>query len=198
MLRQVVDHCATVNKNLKNHAWQTQLDWWKRNGSFVEAAEFGFSYNLITLNGNRQSAGSRYAMALAMDVALEAETLANPIVKASDKMLSCEGVLAEYNEGKMDLSKNRDLYKLLLSLDQQKGRQASDLLIRQAQVVAHSGEKYSRSSITAERLVGRNVCPGPQVNTLKADWPAEIFEATCPDKSVVLVSCEWGNCKIRD
>ena len=59
-----------------------------------------------------------------------------------------------------------------------------------------TGEKYSRSSITAERLVSRNICKTPKVRTLKANWPAEIFEATCPDKSSAVVTCDWGNCKI--
>lgn len=196
-LRQIADHCGGISTTLENRSWQTHQSWWKRNGSFVEAAEFGFSYNLITLNGDRQVAGSRYAMALAMDVALEAQTLAQPVVQASDRALSCETVLAQYNEGKMDLNKNRDLYKLLLTLDQQKGRQGKDLYVQQAEVSSKTGKKYSRSSITAERLVIRNRCRDPKVQTLKASWPAEIFEATCPDKSSILVSCDWGNCEIR-
>ena len=50
-LRQIADYCGDISTTLENHSWQTHQSWWKRNGSFVEAAEFGFSYNLITLNG---------------------------------------------------------------------------------------------------------------------------------------------------
>jgi len=196
-LRQIVNHCGTLSTTLKNRGWQTQQDWWKRNGSFVEAAEFGFSHNLVKLNGDRRAAGSRYAMAVAMDVALEAESISNPVIQSSDRMLSCESILAKYGEGKMDLNTNRDLYKLLLTLDQQKGRYGKDLFVQQAKIDTKTGERYSRSSISAERLVIRKVCRAPKIATLKADWPSEIFEATCSDNKTALVTCEWGNCKVR-
>ncbi|MBL4583388.1 MAG: hypothetical protein JKX83_02115 [Pseudomonadales bacterium] len=197
-LRQIATHCGSLSQTLKNRSWQTQQSWWKRNGTFVEAAEFGFSYHLISITGDRQVSGARYAMALAMDVSFEAENVASSVVQASDRKLACESALSEYNEGKMDLNKNRDLYKSLLSLDQQKGRHGKDLLVEQARVSTKTGERYSRSSVTAERLVIRQVCAKPKIKTLKASWPSEIFEATCPDKSAVLISCHWGNCDIRN
>ncbi len=196
-LRTLVQHCNEVSKSSEQEAWKAQKEWWKRNGAFVEAADYGFSYNMINFTGNRQETGARYAMALTFDVVDEAENRVSETLKEGVSEEACIAALLDYRDGNKDLSDNKELYSLLLNLVQQKKSRGPDLLLQQAELDIEKGKKYSRSSITAERLAIRTVCPGAVVHTLKANWPLEIFEASCPDKSYVLVECEWGNCKVR-
>ena len=195
-MRKVMAHCSSQQPLLKDKAWAAQKNWWKRNGLFIEAADYGFSYNLLTLNGDRQETNARYAMALALEVEKTADSRAK-IVTSSKDTETCAKVIAEYNEGTRDLNKNSEFHPTLTALYQARKTQGDDLLLKQAQVAKKSGKRFSRSSITVERLINRTVCPRAKVNTLKSNWPTEIFEAICPDKSYALVSCEWGNCKVR-
>ena len=196
VIRKVVDQCGELSVELKNIAWMTRKEWWRRNGPFVEAADYGFSYNMLSLTDERQRTGARYAMAVAYDVAYESEEIVTSALSSGNKQRVCQELLGEYREGEKDLNKNKSLYDLLLSLVQVSKNKHEDLLLKQAEVSAKSGKKFSRSSITAERLANRQVCPRSLVSTLKADWPIEVFEVTCPDKSFSIISCSWGNCKV--
>lgn len=196
VIRKVVDQCGELSIELKSNAWMARKEWWQRNGPFVEAADYGFSYNILTLTDKRQQTGARYAMAMAYDVAYESEAIVNSAFASGNKQDVCEALLSDYSEGKKDLSKNKNLYGLLLSLVQASENQHEDLLLKQAEVSIKNGRKFSRSSITAERLANRQVCPRSSVSTLKADWPVEVFEVSCPDKSFAIIACNWGNCKV--
>lgn len=195
-MRKVMVHCTATQPLLRDKAWQAEKNWWKRNGLFIEAADYGFSYNLLTLNGSRQETNARYAMALALEVQKAADSRAKIVTTSSDPE-NCVKIISEYNDGGRDLNKNSEYHPILTSLYQARKSQGPDLLLKQARVAEKTGKKYSRSSITAERLVNRSVCPRAKVTTLKSNWPTEIFEARCPDKTYALISCEWGNCKIR-
>ncbi|MBL4607085.1 MAG: hypothetical protein JKY01_04570 [Pseudomonadales bacterium] len=195
-MRRVMDYCSEAQPALKNKAWEAKKNWWQRNGLFIEAADYGFSYNLLTLNGDRQETNARYAMALALEVEKTANSRAK-IVTTSQGAAACTKIIAEYNEGSRDLDKSSEFHPILTALYQAKKTHGDDLLLKQARVAKVSGKRFSRSSITAERLVKRTVCPRAIVKTLRSNWPTEIFEATCPDKSYSLISCEWGNCKVR-
>ena len=196
VIRKVVDQCGELSVELKNTAWMTRKEWWQRNGPFVEAADYGFSYSILSLTDDRQRTGARYAMAVAHDVIYESEEIINRAFSSGDKQRVCQDLLGEYSEGVKDLNKNKNLYDLLLNLVQVSKNQQEDLLLKQAEVSVKSGRKFSRSSITAERLANRQVCPRSSVSTLKADWPVEFFEVVCPDKSFAIISCSWGNCKV--
>ena len=195
-MRKVMVHCTTTQPLLKDKAWQAEKNWWKRNGLFIEAADYGFSYNLLTLNGDRQETNARYAMALALEVQKTAESRAK-IVTTSTDPANCGKIISEYNEGTRDLNKSSEFHPVLTSLYQSRKNHGDDLLLRQALVAKKTGKKYSRSSVMVERLVARTICPRAKISTLKSNWPTEIFEASCPDKSYALISCEWGNCKVR-
>jgi len=195
--RKLADQCNGVSKKSEQQVWRAQKEWWKRNGDFVEAADYGFSYNLINLTGERQETGARYAMALSYDIVHEAESQAKESTENGLSEESCIELMSAYREGKMDLSENKDLYALLLNLVQQKKTLGKDLQLQQSRLEVKKGQKYSRSSITAEKLAKRTVCPEAIIHTLKSNWPLEIFEATCSDNSYVLIECEWGNCKTR-
>jgi len=195
--RKLAEHCQGVSNATEQQVWRAKKEWWKRNGVFVEAAEYGFSYNLIDLTGNKQEMGARYAMALSYDIVFAAENRASESIAEGLSEEACIEVMTDYRDGKMDLSENKDLYALLLTLTKDKKSLGEDLQLRQAKLELEKGRKYSRSSITAKKLAKRTICPGVVIHTLKSNWPLEIFEAACPDKTYALIECEWGHCKAR-
>lgn len=195
--RKLADHCNSVSKATEQHVWRAQKEWRQRNDVLVEAADFGFAYNMINLTGERQETGARYAMGLGFDVVHDAEKKANDIIQAGLSESDCFELMAEYKDGKKDFSENKDRYAMLLSLLQEKKKFGEDVLLEQAALEVKEGKSYSRSSITAQKMAARSICPGAKILTLKSQWPLEIFEASCPDDSYVLIDCKWGNCKPR-
>jgi len=193
--RKLSEHCRGVSKIAANKVWRAQKKWWERNGVFIEAADYNFSYNLINLTGERQETGARYAMGLSYDIVYEAESRANETITNGLEEEACIEVMSDYSDGKMDLSENKDFYALLLNLVQQKKDQGDDLQLKQSRLEVQKGQTYSRSSITARNIARRTVCPGVVIQTLKSKWPLEIFEAVCPDESYALLECKWGHCK---
>lgn len=195
--RKLADHCNSVSKATEQHVWRAEKEWRQRNDVFVEAADFGFAYNMINLTGDRQETGARYAMGLSFDVVHDAEQKAQDIIKSGLSHDDCFDLMAEYKDGKKDFSENKERYAMLLNLLQEKKRSGEDTLLKQAQLEVKKGRSYSRSSITAQKMAARSICPGAKILTLKSKWPLEIFEASCPDKSYVLIECKWGNCQPR-
>ena len=196
-LRNLAEQCINVSDTTDQEVWRTQKEWWKRNGTLVEAADYGFSYNVLNLTGDRQDTGARYAMSLSFDVVSDAKMRANEALQEGKTDITCQAALAEFKDGNNDLKRESEFYSLLRDLALEKNNKGEDLLLKQAELAVQKGKKYSRSSVTAERLAKRTTCPGVIVHTLKSDWPLEIFEAACPDKTYVLVECNWGTCKIK-
>ncbi len=196
--RKLADECSKVSVTAKQAAWRGYRSWWKRNGSLVEAADYGLSYNLVTLTGDRLETGARYAMGLTFDIVYEAENRVAEMLASGDKEDTCVDVMGEYRDGAMDLREDRDLYDSLVVLQQRQDTQGSDLLLKMSEIHKKKGKKYSRSAYTVERMVKREGCVKPKVRSLKADGPNEILEAVCADKTFMLVRCEWRNCKIQN
>jgi hypothetical protein len=198
VVRKLADECSQQSVTAKQAAWRGYKSWWKRNGNLVEAADYGLSYNLVTLTGDRQETGARYAMGLTFDIVTEAERRVEELLIDGDKEETCVDVMGEYRDGAMDLSEDKGLYDLLVGLQQEQDTMGADLLLKTSRIEAKKGKKYSRSAYTVERLVKREGCVKPKVKSLKADGPNEILEATCADKTFMLVRCEWRNCKIQN
>lgn len=197
-VRKLKDQCAQVSQSANQAAWRGYRSWWKRNGNLVEAADYGLSYNLVTLTDNRLETGARYAMGLTFDIVAEAEQRVAELLDGGNKESTCIDVMAEYQDGSMDLREDGEMYDLLVNLQQKQGRNGEDLALKISKIEDKKAKKYSRSAYVAERLVKREGCVKPRVRALKADGPNEVLEAVCADKSFMLVRCEWRNCKIQN
>lgn len=197
-VRQLTDQCSNVSIAAKQSAWRGYRSWWTRNGNLVEAADYGLSYNLVTLTDDRQETGARLAMGLTFDIVAQAQQQVDKLLNVSDKEEACIDIMSEYRDGKMDLREDQNLYPLLVTLQQQQQQQGEDLFLKIATIEDKTDKKYSRSAYVVEKLVKREGCVKPKVRSLKADGPNEVLEATCADNSFLLVRCEWRNCKIQN
>ena len=197
-VRKLTDACGKVSVSASQAAWRGYRSWWKRNGNLVEAADYGLSYNLVTLTNDRLETGARYAMGLTFDIVAEAEQRVADLLAGSNKEDACLEVMSEYRDGSMDLQEDDEMYGLLVKLQHQQENKGQDLALKISKIEDKKSKKYSRSAYVAERLVKREGCIKPRVRALKADGPHEVLEAVCADKSFMLVRCEWRNCKIQN
>lgn len=197
-LRQWVDACRDVNADIRQQALLTRQNWWQRNGAFVQGADFGLAYDLVQVTDERVETGARVAMALTWNIVEAAEADVRERLAGRQAAEVCRDVLEQYSRGDYDLRSNSRLYNELVSLQGRQQRQGDDLRLKQAAVNAASGKVYGRSFYVVEKMAVRNGCAGARVQLLKNAWPNEVYDATCPDGSQLLVRCEWGNCRLTD
>ena len=198
-LRSWVDACEGVSAKAKQAAYTARQNWWKRNGAFVESADFGLAYDMITVTDERAETGARVAMALTWQVVETAEKEVNDLLDgASDREDLCLRVLSQYNQGERDLRGNDKVYDSLVNLQRRYQSEGTDLNLKRAAVESKTGKIYGRSFYVVEKMAKRNGCSGAEVQLLKNAWPFEVYDARCPDGSYLLVRCEWGNCLVTE
>ena len=88
-VRKLTDACTKVSVSASQAAWRGYRSWWKRNGNLVEAADYGLSYNLVTLTNDRLETGARYAMGLTFDIVAEAEQRVAELLEGDNKEGTC-------------------------------------------------------------------------------------------------------------
>jgi hypothetical protein len=57
-LRLWVEHCQDMSSKAKQSAWQAKKNWWRRNGAFVEGADFGLTREIMLVSGERDVTGA--------------------------------------------------------------------------------------------------------------------------------------------
>ncbi|WP_430461984.1 hypothetical protein ACQUQU_04100 [Thalassolituus sp. LLYu03] len=198
-LRAWVDACEKVSADTRQAAYTARQNWWKRNGAFVESADFGLGYDIIHVSDERAETGARMAMALTWQVVETAENEVNDLLSSSGNRADlCKRVLDQYNNGERDLHGNSDVYDSLVSLQRRSEREGKDTSIKRAAIESKTGKVYGRSFYVVEKMAKRQGCAGAEVHLLKNAWPFEVYDARCPDDSYLLVRCEWGNCLVTD
>ena len=145
-VRKLTDACSNVSIAAKQSAWRGYRSWWTRNGNLVEAADYGLSYNLVTLTDDRLETGARLAMGLTFDIVAQAQQQVDKLLSDSDKEEACIDIMSEYRDGKMDLREDQNLYPLLVNLQQRQQQQGEDLLLKIATIEDKKDKKYSRSA----------------------------------------------------
>lgn len=195
-LRTWVHACQKQGPELRRSAMLTYQNWWQRNGSFVESADFGLSYGIVRVSEERVESGARLASGITWNLVQNADLDLQKrfIPNRADKV--CYSVLADYDSGKYDLGKNNKWYKELVDLQRLKQQKGEELTRQQAQVVAATGKEYGRSFYVTERLVQREGCNEADVRLIKNTWPNEVYDARCSDQSYLVIQCEWGNCRV--
>jgi hypothetical protein len=198
-LRLWVEHCEGINGKVKQVAWQAKKNWWRRNGAFVEGADYGLTREIMLVSGDRDVTGANVAMGLTSQVVNEAEKEMQAILDgSSNQQKLCLNMLGKFNDGAYDLRDNNKYYPTLVDLQRRAQRDGTDLEEKSAKLAVNKQRKFGRSLYSVEKLAKRSGCPGANVKVIKADWPHEVYDVQCPDKSYVLVRCEWGNCLINE
>lgn len=198
-LRLWSDHCSQIDPQVKQKAWQAQKNWWQRNGAFVEGADYGLTREVMLVSGDRDVTGANVALGVTTQVVEDAEAEMASILKESgDQKKLCLNMLAKFNDGEYDLRDNNQFYPTLVDLQRRSERDGKNLEEKSAALEVKKQRKFGRSLYVVEKLSKRAGCPGGKAKVIKADWPNEVYDVTCPDKSYILVRCEWGNCVIND
>lgn len=197
-LRKLADRCSNVSTSAKQASWRSLNSWWKRNGSLVEAADYGLTYNMVSLSGDRLETGARYAMGLTFDIVSMADQEVASLLGSRPSEGMCKDLMESYRSGEKDIREGSEHYSELVKLQQQSDAKGRDLTLEIAKLTRKKGKTFSRSAYTVERMLKREGCAGAKISTLKADWPHEVFESRCADNSYMLIRCEWGNCKVQD
>lgn len=197
-LRTWVDACKSVSPVMRQEAMITRQNWWRRNGDLVEGADFGLAYDLVHISGERAATGARVAMALTWNIVQNAQTEVQARLEDQDSELVCRDIMSQYNLGKFDISNNEKLLQALHDLRSRKTLQGNDLRMKQAEVYRQAKTEYGRAFYVAEKIASRRGCEGGQVQFLKNDWPNEVYSVSCPNKSYLIMRCEWGNCRVAD
>lgn len=198
-LRLWVEHCRSLGPKVRQAAWQAKTNWWRRNGAFVEGADYGLTREIMLVSGDRDVTGANIALGVTTQVVEDAEAeMAGILQGSSDQRGLCLNMLAKFNDGDYDLRDNNQFYPTLVDLQRRSQRNGKDLMEKSAALVVNKQRKFGRSLYVVEKLAKRSGCPGANVKVLKTDWPHEVYDVTCPDQSYILVRCEWGNCLVNE
>jgi hypothetical protein len=198
-LRLWVEHCRDIGPKVKQAAWQAKKNWWRRNGAFVEGADYGLTREIMLVSGDRDVTGANIALGLTTQVVEDAEAeMASILDESGDQRKLCLNMLSKFNDGDYDLRDNNQFYPTLVDLQRRAQRDGKNLEEKAAALVKKKQRKFGRSLYVVEKLAKRSGCPGANVKVIKSDWPHEVYDVTCPDKSYILVRCEWGNCLVND
>lgn len=198
-LRTWTQKCEGYGGQVRQLSWQARKNWWQRNGTFVESADYGLTRGVMKVSGSRDVTGANLALGITADIVDGAEKEVDGLLKASgNKEQLCIKMLTKFNDGDYDLRDNNNLYPVLVELQNQAEQNGGLLVEEKAALDLSKKRSFGRSLYAVEKLVKRNGCPGATVKILKNNWPHEVYDVQCPDKSYVLVQCEWGSCIMSD
>lgn len=198
-LRLWVDHCQNISGKVKQVAWQAKSNWWRRNGAFVEGADYGLTREIMLVSGDRDVTGANIALGLTTQVVADAEAEMKLILDSSgDQEKLCLNMLSKFNDGDYDLRDNNKYYPTLVDLQRRAQRDGKNLEEKAAALAMNKQRQFGRSLYVVEKLAKRSGCPGAKVKVIKSDWPNEVYDVQCPDNSYILVRCEWGNCLLNE
>jgi hypothetical protein len=198
-LRLWVEQCQGMSGKAKQIALQAKGNWWRRNGAFVEGADFGLTREIMLVSDDRDVSGANLALGITTQVVEDAEAEMKRLLEASGNQEKlCVNMLSKFNEGDFDLRDNNQFYPVLVGLQRRAQQEGVDLKEKSAALTVKKKRKFGRSLYVVEKLAKRSGCPGANVKVIKVDWPHEVYDVQCPDNSYVLVRCEWGNCLLSE
>ncbi len=198
-LRLWVDHCQNMSGKLKQVAWQAKSNWWRRNGAFVEGADYGLTREIMLVSGDRDVTGANIALGITAQAVQDAEAEMRLILDESGNQEKlCLNMLSKFNDGDYDLRDNNQFYPTLVDLQRRAQQNGQELQEKSATLAINKQRKFGRSLYVVEKLAKRSGCPGANVKVIKSDWPHEVYDVQCPDNSYILVRCEWGNCLLNE
>ncbi len=196
LLRTWEESCKDVNLDVRQKALLTRQSWWDRNGTFVEAADFGLAYDMIKISDDRAETGARLALAVTWNIVEDADQAVEKRLSKGDAAATCTTIMEAYSKGHYDLRGNKKHYQQLVELQALKQTQGTDVKLKQASVERINQKEFGRSFYVVEKTADRYGCSNANVQLIKNNWPTELYDVSCPDNSKFFVQCEWGNCRL--
>lgn len=196
LLRTWEESCKEVDLDIRQKALLTRQNWWDRNGTFVEAADFGLAYDIVKVSDDRAETGARLALAVTWNIVEGADQEVEQKLSSGNAAKTCAEVMDAYNKGQHDLRGNKKHYKQLVELQTLKKAKGNDVKLKQASVERVNQKEYGRSFYVVEKTAARYGCSNAKVQLIKNNWPTELYDVNCPDNSNFFVQCEWGNCRL--
>jgi len=195
-LREATDQCAVVGSGERRLAERERVEWWKRNGSYVLAADYG----ILQLNWEDAPEKSEpqravLAMQLLENIQIESALLLDDWFGDYEESNECEKLFKQVNKGKFDLDDNKKRKKILDTLVGKRQDMSNDAEL--ARSINSRYRKYGRSLFVVEKALKVAGCSTPNIALLRNSWPIEVYDAVCSQKDYLLVKCEWGRCEIK-
>lgn len=191
--------CSEVSTRTHYAAREARAAWWQRNGEYIKSADFGLSYNIVTVTDDRIETGARLAMAMMWDIRTRSsKAVSDSLANKSNKETICLNTLEEYKKGKKDISANPQMSALLSDLKRYSQENQQDMDLRRAKISVNKTDQYGRSFYVAEKFAQDLGCSAPSVRLVKGEWPNEVYDLECTDRPFVLLRCEWGSCRAME
>ena len=188
--------CSQVSSRARQVAETTRDEWWGRNSDKVRSADFGLASNIMGVSDERISTGARMAMGVTWEIQERAvNTVRAKIEDSSDKEGLCLKIMSQYRNGDWDIRGSEEMNEMLASMRNNASAQSADKKVRESMIKASTGVRYGRSFYVVETLARQEGCSEARVSLIKGEWPNEIYNVDCQEKPLLLVRCEWGQCR---
>lgn len=194
VMRAWVRACQSVSLRTRKESKEARTSWWQRNQEAVSSADFGLSYDLLTIGDDRLESGARLAMGMTWDIVKHAEQEVAGLSDASEPEKLCTENLTAYINGERDIEMSDELQDLQLRKQVQK----DDVDLQRARIEKKRKVQYGRSYFAVEKMALKSPCFSRKVSLLGARWPIEVYDAHCKDDRYALYRCEWGSCVLVD
>ncbi len=195
-LREATELCSTLGSTERRLAQKERVDWWKRNGNYVVAADYG----LLELNwsdANTVNEGQRAVLAMQVleNVQLDAQATVSGWLGEFENTDDCIKLFKQVNKGKLDITKDKSDVEVLDALAAKRQDVSNDAEL--ARTINARYRKYGRSMYIAEKELKAQGCSKPQIALLRNSWPLEVYDAVCDQQDYVVVTCDWGRCEVK-
>ena len=196
VLREAVASCKLHGGETRRMAERGQLDWWRRNGHFVLAADYGvLQLNWHAYREQSEAQRALNGMALLENIQLDAQTQLNDWLGQSASAGKCDKLFSRVQKGSLDLTKKSSIERELSKLHQQRQDLTADAASLRS--INNRYRKYGRSLFNAEEALREAGCSEPNLALLRNSWPLEVYDSICSADDYVLVTCHWGRCEIK-
>ncbi|WLD59589.1 hypothetical protein NFC81_07350 [Salinispirillum sp. LH 10-3-1] len=194
-LRALVSACDRVSGPASAEAREADREWWRRNATMMQAADYGFIRELESFaDSRREESLVLFTMnaGYALDQQMQ-ESVAKRLDTRNPERV-CLQELASFRAGDRDLSRNARHYSELVALSTE--ARVDQNALRSSRAPASANRDFGRSFYQTEAALAAVGCRQPQIAMLKNDWPTEVYEAQCQDTTYQLVRCEWNRCEV--
>jgi hypothetical protein len=167
-LRLWVEQCQGMSGKAKQIAWQAKSNWWRRNGAFVEGADFGLTREIMLVSDHRDVSGANLALGITTQFVEEAEAEMKRLLEASGNQEKlCVNMLPKFNDGDFDLRDNNQFYPVLVGLQCRAQQEGVDLEDKSAALTVKKQRKLGLSLYVVEKLAKRSGALARMLKSLK-------------------------------